>query len=236
MRRALVGFLLVCGCEGRLTTPEALPSPEGAEAGASSIPPLPAASTCQAVNVGRSYRGLAGEVLETGRLDTDPSFDRLRPLPNPNQSNEWSLLSRIQGSVGGDHFSHPSLRDPSVGNTFGNIPPRWYDEADVGAFSLSLVFNFAFDSCLYAFQNQRNYRNTTDWFALTDAVPTPDTARRFCNHSVKHALSREPRTAEVDGCVSTILEVMALGEETDPRRLWAYGCAYAVATPMYLTY
>lgn len=235
MRRALVGCLLVCGCEGLLTTPEPPGEGAGAEA-ASSIPPLPAASTCQAVNVGRSYRGLAGEVLEAGRLDTDPSFDRLRPLPNPLQGNEWSLLSRIQGSVGGDHFAHPALRDPSVGNTFGNIPARWYDEADVGAFSLSLVFNFAFDSCLYAFQNQRNYRNTTDWFALTDAVPTPDTARRFCDHSVKHALSRTPRPAEVDGCVSTILEVMALGEETEPRRLWAYGCAYAVATPMYLTY
>lgn len=237
MRNALLGVLVLCGCEGTLTIPQASEgSPSAGIDGAPSIPALPAASTCQAMNVGRSYRGLAGEVLEAGRLDTDPLFDRLRPLPNPNQGNEWSLLARIQGSVGGDHFTHPSLRDPSVGNTFGNIPPRWYDEADVGAFSLSLVFNFAYDSCLYAFQNQRNYRNTTDWFGLTDALPTPDTARRFCTHSVKHALDREPRTAEVNGCVSTILEVMALGEETEPRRLWAYGCAYAVATPMYLTY
>lgn len=200
------------------------------------IPDLPAASTCQAATVGRSYRGLAGEVLEAGRKDSDPSFDRLRPLPNPQQGNEWSLLGRIQSSVGGDHHSHPALRDPSVGNTFGNIPARWYDEADVGAFSLSLVFNFAFDSCLYAFENQRNYRNTTDWFALTDATPTPDTAQRFCGKAVRHALSREPRPAELDGCVNTILDVVALGEETEPRRQWAYGCAFVIATPMYLTY
>jgi len=200
------------------------------------IPTLPAASTCQQATVGRSYRGLAGETLEAGRLDTDPSFDRLRPLPNPQQSNEWSLLARIQRDVGGDHHSVPALRDPSVGNTFGNVPPRWYDEADVGAFSLSLVFNFAFESCLYSFENQRNYANTTDWFALTDAAPTPATARTFCEHSVKHSLHRVPRPLELDGCVDTILEVQALGEETDSRRLFAYGCAFVLATPMYLTY
>lgn len=200
------------------------------------IPSLPAASTCQQATVGRSYRGLAGETLEAGRLDAEPSFDRLRPLPNPQQSNDWSLLGRIQVDVGGDYHSVPALRDPSVGNTFGNVPARWYQEADVGAFSLSLVFNFAFESCLYSFENQRNYKNTTDWFALTDAAPTPDTARRFCAHSVKNSLHREPRQAELDGCVDTILEVQALGEETESRRLFAYGCAFILATPMYLTY
>lgn len=237
---------LVAGCSGDIFGGGAAPrrpgapGPVGVTPGDPNAPPviptLPAASTCQQATVGRSYRGLAGETLEAGRPDAEPSFDRLRPLPNPQQSNEWSLLNRIQGDVGGDHHSVPALRDPSVGNTFGNVPPRWYDEADVGAFSLSLVFNFAFESCLYSFENQRNYKNTTDWFALTDAAPTPDTARTFCEHSVTHALHRDPRPHELDGCVDTILEVQALGEETDSRRLFAYGCAFIIATPMYLTY
>ena len=146
------------------------------------------------------------------------------------------MLRRIQGSIGGDHQAHPALRDVSVGNTFGNVPSRWYEEADIGAFSLSLAFNFAFDSCLYSFANYRNYRNTTDWYGLTDVMPTADTARRFCGRAVKHALSREPHPAELEGCLATILDVMALGEETEPRRIWAYGCAFSIATPMFLTY
>lgn len=235
---------LLAACSGDIFGGRAAPRRPGAPGtvapGDSTAPPiipaLPAASTCQRATVGRSYRGLAGETLEAGRLDAEPSFDRLRPLPNPQQSNEWSLLNRVQVDVGGDHHPVPALRDPSVGNTFGNVPPRWYDEADVGAFSLSLVFNFAFESCLYSFENQRNYRNTTDWFALTDAAPTPATARTFCEHSVTHALHREARPLELDGCVDTILEVQALGEETDSRRLFAYGCAFITATPMYLTY
>jgi hypothetical protein len=68
----------------------------GDAAGTPVIPALPAASTCQQATVGRSYRGLAGETLEADRLDADPSFDRLRPRPNPNHSNEWLLLSLIQ--------------------------------------------------------------------------------------------------------------------------------------------
>lgn len=247
MRR--LGFLaaaLLAACSGDIMGGGA-PMPVGGPGGGGGnvagepggpvvIPSLPAASTCQQATVGRSYRGLAGEVLEAGRVDAAPSFDRLRPLPNPQQSNEWGLLGRIQRDVGGDHHAVPALRDPSVGNTFGNVPPRWYDEADVGAFSLSLVFNFAFESCLYSFENQRTYKNTTDWYGLTDALPTLDTARRFCANAVASALRREPRPAEVDGCVDTLLDVLALGEETEPRRVWAYGCAYAIATPMYLTY
>jgi len=89
------------------------------------IPALPAASTCQQATVGRSYRGLAGETLEADRLDADPSFDRLRPRPNPNHGNEWLLLSLFQRAVGGNHFPHSASRDPSVGNTFGYVPPRW---------------------------------------------------------------------------------------------------------------
>lgn len=244
MRRLLpFPLLLALACTGTLTGAPAELPPGGPGGGAGTgggappvVPSLPAASTCQAASVGRSYVGLAGEVLEAGRLDHDPAFDRLRPLPNPMQGNEWSLLQRIQRAVGGDHHSHPALRDPSVGNTFGNVPARWYDEADIGAFSLSLVFSFAFDSCLYAFANQRRYWNTTDWFELTDALPTADTAQRFCGKAVKQALGREPRALELEGCVGTILDVLALGEETEPPRIWAYGCAYAVATPMYLTY
>lgn len=238
MRRALlVAAALFASCEGTLTGANGgMPTSDVNGPTPLVIPALPAASTCQAASVGRTYRGLAGEVLEAGRLDTDPKFDRLRPLPNPQQSNEWSLLSRIQGSVGGDHHGVPALRDPSVGNTFGNVPPRWYDEADVGAFSLSLVFNFAFESCLYSFENQRNYRNTTDFYALTDALPTPETAQTFCAKSVPWALSRPATPGELEGCVGTILDVLALGEETEPRRIWAYGCAFTVSTPMYLTY
>jgi hypothetical protein len=242
MTRALaVALTMLAGCSGQIlgSTPggaaEAMrDAPGGGNAGDQpvQIPSLPAASTCQATSVGRSYRGLAGEVLEAGRVDTAPAYDRLRPLPNPMQSNEWSLLGRVQRSVGGDHYPHPALRDPSVGNTFGNTPPRWYDEADVGAFSLSLVFNFAFDSCLYAFEKQRTYWNTTDWFGLTDTTPTPDTAQRFCAKAVRHALAREPRAHEVAGCIDTILDVVALGEEIEPRRQWAF----AIATPMHLTY
>lgn len=235
----------LAGCTGEISVVSVEPSAPGVSDGepgapvpatAPTIPSLPAASTCQQVTVGRSYVGLAGETLEAGRLDAAPSFDRLRPLPNPPQSNEYALLGRIQRDVGGDHHAHPALRDPSVGNTFGNVPARWYDEADVGAFALSLVFNFAFDSCLYSFANQRNYKNTTDWYGLTDAVPTPDTAQRFCRKAVTNALHREPRARELEGCVGTLLDVVALGEETDPRRIWAYGCAFAIATPMYLTY
>ena len=240
MRAACAVVVLLLGCEGTLrgelpASVEGAPSVE-VDAPGSSIPELPAASTCRQASTGRSYRGLAGEVLEAGRLDADPSFDRLRPLPNPKVSNNWSLLSAIQGSVGGDHHAHPALRDPSVGNTFGHVPDRWYDEADVGAFALKLSFDFAFDACLYSFEHQRTYRNTTDWYGLTDALPTPDTAQRFCRKAVTHALSRTPRQAELDGCVNTVLDVLALGEETEPRRIWAYGCAFSIATPMYLTY
>jgi len=239
VRPLLLASLLLVSCSGTIagggggTAPH---TPANQSDAPPKIPDLPAASTCQAASVGRTYRGLAGEVLEADRLDTDPSYDRLRPLPNPQVSNEWSLLGRIQLATGGDHHTDPAMRDPSVGNTFGNVPPRWYDEADIGAFSLSLVFNFAYRNCLYAFANQRNYRNTTDWFELTDAAPTPTTARTFCEHAVPHALSRTPSEAELQGCVDTILDVQALGEETDPPRIWAYGCAYAVSTPMYLTY
>ncbi len=236
MRALLLAAACLTGCTGTITTGASEGDPDEAAGGAPRIPALPAASTCQTVTVGRTYRGLAGEVLEAGRADIDPSFDRLRPLPNPNVSNEWSLLGSIQRSVGGDHHSVPALRDPSVGNTFGNVPARWYDEADIGAFSLSLSFNFAFDSCLYSFESQRDYKNTTDWFGLTDALPTVATAPVFCAKAVKSALAREPRPRELEGCVGTLMDVLALGEETEPRRVWAYGCAFAIASPMYLTY
>jgi len=53
---------------------------------------------------------------------------------------------------------------------------------------------------------------------------------------VRRALAREPRPADLDGCVNTLLDVVALGEETEPCRQWASGCAWAIATPMHLTY
>ncbi len=241
MSRALLAVAWVCcACNGVIVNGTGAPAERGISVdptnSSEATPALPPASTCHATAVGRSYRGLAGETLERSRLDVDPAFDRLRPLPNRNISNNWELLGAIERAVGGDYHSVPALRDPSVGNTFGNVPPRWYAEADIGAFSLSLSFNFAFESCVYAFKNQRQYWNTKGWFELTDAPPTPDTAKQFCSHSVPAALSRPAKPQELAACVDTILEVAALGEETEAPRIWAYGCAVPIATPMFLTY
>lgn len=229
MRPALALVVVLAGCEGTIssaTNPEQAPT----------IPELPSTGVCNGEPLGRTYRGLAGEPLEAGRLDLSPQLDRLRPLPNPNLTGNWSLLDSIGRAVGGDYRYVPALRDPSVGNTFGNVAPYWYEEADIGAFSLSLTFNFAYEHCVYAFENQRSYWNVNDYFELTDAFPTPATAARFCAHSVPQALARAGTQLELQGCVDTIMDALALGEETEPRRVWAYGCAYAVATPMYLTY
>lgn len=236
MKRALLVVVVWCGCSGSIV---------GGERSVAAVAPAGSASpsveslgppACSTGVRGRSYRGLAGEVLEAYRTDADPGYDRLRPAPNPRIDNTWALLGLIMRSVGGDYHSAPELNDPAVGNTFGNVPLRWYDQADIGAFSLSLSFNFAFDSCLFTFDKQRTYWNTKDWLELTDAFPTQETATRFCSHAVPYALARQAQPAELEACVSTIIDVAALGEETEPRRVWAYGCAVTIATPMYLTF
>lgn len=236
MKRALLVAWVCVGCSGAIVGGERPAATVTAEGPASPSVEQLGPPACSTGVRGRSYRGLAGEVLEAYRSDADPGFDRLRPSPNPNISGDWALFGLIMRSVGGDYHSAPELRDPSVGNTFGNVPLRWYEQADIGAFSLSLSFNFAFDSCLFTFEKQRTYWNTKDWLELTDAFPTQETATRFCSHSVPYALARQARPAELEACVSTIMDVAALGEETEPRRLWAYGCAVTIATPMYLTF
>ena len=161
---------------------------------------------------GFTYQGFGGLRLEVGRDEDGVGNDRDRVKPLSALTGEYA---RVLGTT-------PALL-ASLSNTFGNTPPRWYIEPQANAVSLFSSMRVAFVGCL-------NLTATSEY----DVTPDTNNARSKCADFSHRFWSRTAEVDEVDACV--LLVTTKTGEESQPRRKWAYACASVLSSASFLTY
>lgn len=168
-------------------------------------------------DVGKTYTGFAGTVLEVGRVDADVGVDRNRVKPFSALQTEYA---RVLGST-------PTLLNGAA-TTFEPNMPRWLSEPQSNAVSLYTAYRIAFQGCLTATGADTKY--TT--------APTNTTAETECRTWARTFWSRTPTQAEVDMCVQVAMVDTAMegNTPTTPQRKWAYTCASVLSAAGFLTY
>jgi hypothetical protein len=171
--------------------------------------PLPPKCT----DVGKSYTGFGGSVLEAGRVDEVAGVDRSRVKPYSALESEYPrVLGNTPATLAGAR------------TTFETAPVRWYVEPSASAVGLYTAYRIAFQGCLTA-------TATPAQFAT---APTAGTAQAECTSWAKKFWSRFPEQAEVDACVKVATTDTAA--ETDPKRRWAYTCASVLTAAGFMTF
>jgi hypothetical protein len=165
-----------------------------------------------ACDFGYSYQGFGGTRLEAGRADEEVGFDRDRVKGYDALAGEYA---RVLGTT-------PDLFN-DLGSTFGEVPPRWYQEPQATAVSLYSSMRVAFVGCL-------DFTNSADFDAMPDATNAP----LKCSAFATKFWSRDPDTDEVASCVDVALNGTA--NEPAARRKWAYTCASVLSSAPFLTF
>lgn len=163
---------------------------------------------------GRSYPLFNGDKLEETRVNESASANRARFKPYSALAGE---LGRTLGAV------PPSLAAAAA--SFDDPPPRWYAEAAQSGTSLNAVYELSFEACQQSIQGKPAYAS---------AMPTPESADRFCRSLMRRAWSRAPSPEELSGCVE--LATKKLDAESQPLRRWAYTCASVLSSSHFLTF
>jgi hypothetical protein len=164
-------------------------------------------------DMGKSYTGFAGTMLEAGRVDLDQGVERARMKP----------YSALQGEFNRVLGNNPALLNTSA-STFGIEPARWLVEPQASAINLYQSYRIAFQGCLTATNTGANYAN----------APTAGTADTECKAWQRKFWSRSPTQAEVDSCVQ--VATVDTTSETNARRRWAYTCAAVLSATGFMTY
>jgi hypothetical protein len=164
-------------------------------------------------DVGKSYTGFAGTVLEAGRVDEVSGIDRSRVKPYSALQTEYPrVLGNTPANLAGS------------ATTFETAPVRWYVEPSASAIGLYTAYRIAFQGCLTATATPAQYAT----------APTAGAAQTECANWAKKFWSRMPEQAEVDACVKVATADTA--SETDPKRRWAYTCASVLTAAGFMTY
>jgi hypothetical protein len=216
---SLTAVLLLAACadmgkasiEVRNVTPKAGPDELGIPGEDPNVveqPPVPI--KC---DVGTSYSGFGGMLLEVGRGDEDQGFDRDRVKPFSALSGEYA---RVLGTT-------PALLT-TMGATFGATPARWFVEPEQNAVALYSAVRVAFVGCLGATASGAEFAS----------VPTPSTATEQCQKFARKFWSRSASQEELDACVTVATTGSA--PDPEPRRKWAYTCAAVLSSAPFLTF
>ena len=176
--------------------------------------PPPAQPRC---DMGKTYTGFAGTMLEAGRVDNDLGVERGRVKPYS------ALMGEFQRVLG----NQPNLITGS-GSTFGQDPARWSSEPQSSAVSIYTAYRVAFQGCLTATANDTKYAS----------LPSNTTAENECKAWSRKFWSRDAVQAEVDACVKTaMVDTVKEGmSDTTARRRWAYTCAAVLSSAGFMTY
>lgn len=173
----------------------------------------PEALACTDKPQGHSYVLFDGSKLEDTRVNEGDDINRARFKPYAVMAGEYQ---RVLGVV------PKSLA--SAGPTFDAPPERWYSEPSHSGVSVSSAFDVSFEAC------EAHVASSSDFAAL----PTADTANRYCGSTMRKAWSRTPSPEVLDDCVE--LATKKLDAEPDPRRRWSYVCAAILSSSNFLTY
>jgi hypothetical protein len=164
-------------------------------------------------DMGKSYTGFAGTMLEAGRVDLDLGVERQRMKPYSALQGEYT---RVLGNT-------PGLLATS-GSTFAIEPARWLTEPQGSAVNLYQAYRIAFQGCLTATATATAY----------GSMPSNTTADTECRTWARKFWSRTPTQMEVDSCVQVAM--VDTSSETNVRRRWAYTCASVLSATGFMTY
>ena len=201
-------FLSVAGCS---SADELIgqPPPGGAGPGADTMPPGPTPEQC----TGAAYVGFDGQSLTDKRVKELAGVNRFRIKPFGALQTEYP---RVLGST------PQSLA--GAGATFGDVPPRWYEEPQANAVALQTAYTIGFDGCLTYTASDMKYASS----------PTGGNAPAFCAEWQRKFWSRTPTAAEIQSCSD--VAVTASSREPQARRRWAYACASVLTAAGFMTY
>ena len=164
-------------------------------------------------DMGKSYTGFAGTMLEAGRVDLDTGVERSRMKPYSSLMGEYP---RVLGNT-------PGLLSTSA-TTFAIEPARWLVEQQGSAVNLYQAYRIAFQGCLTATATATQY----------GVIPSNSTAATECGTWARKFWSRTATQSELDTCVQVAM--VDTSSETNARRRWAYTCAALLTSTGFLTY
>lgn len=164
-------------------------------------------------DMGKSYTGFAGTMLEAGRVDMDIGVERARMKP----------FSALQGEYNRVLANQPALLASSA-STFAIEPNRWLVEPQGSAINLYQAYRIAFQGCLTATATATQY----------GVIPSNGTAATECGSWARKFWSRTPSQTEVDSCVQVAM--VDTSSESNARRRWAYTCAAVLSATGFMTY
>jgi hypothetical protein len=211
---ALVGAL---GCQGKtavqMTTGSSgesgtPPNLQGVSSGSGGT-----GGSAAACNTGRSYVGFGGTDMTVDRVNAPMGEDRDRQKPYTALTGEFP---RVLGNT-------PGLL-ASMGPTFADPGPRWYEEAKPNAVSVYSAFRIAFQGCL----------SITASGATFQTSPDGNSAPPQCTQWTSAFWSRTPTNDEVAACSN--FAVNQTTGETDPTRQWAYACASVLTASQFMSF
>jgi hypothetical protein len=169
-------------------------------------------------DLGRSYTGFAGAVLEAGRVDFDLGLERAQVKPYSALNGEYQ---RVLGN-------QPALLSTSA-PTFGIDPDRWLNRPISSAITVYSAYRVAFQGCLTATATPSKYQS----------APTPSTADAECRSWARTFWSRAASDDEAAACVQVaMVDTLKEGGNTNvaPARRWAYTCAAVLSAAGFITY
>jgi hypothetical protein len=194
-----------------------LPVPPAEQLPEEPAEPPPPPARC---DMGKTYTGFAGTMLEAGRVDNDLGLERSRVKPYT------ALVGEYQRVLG----NNPALIGQSA-TTFGQDANRWLTEPTSSAVTVYSAYRVAFQGCLTVTTNTANTRYQT--------LPSNTTAATECASWARKFWSRDATQTEIDACVQVaMVDTTREGMNTNPaaNRRWAYTCASVLSAAGFMTY
>jgi hypothetical protein len=169
-------------------------------------------------DLGRTYTGFAGTMLEAGRVDMDLGLERAQVKPYSALTGEYKRVLNTQ----------PALITTSA-TTFGLDPDRWLTAPISSAVTVYSAYRVAFQGCLTATATTAKYQS----------APTQSTAVTECRSWARTFWSRDATDDETAACVQVaMVDTLKEGTNTNvaPARRWAYTCAAVLSAAGFMTY
>jgi hypothetical protein len=163
--------------------------------------------------LGRTYTGIGGALLQAGRVEEAPYGDRRRMKPFSALRAEYQ---RVLGNQAADIDAFAA--------TFGKPPARWYEEPEASANTLYASFTLAYQGCTELTATGEAYA----------AAPTEESAAATCAAFARTFWDRNAEEDELAGCVE--YAVNGTASEADARARWAYTCASVLTAAGFVSY
>ncbi|HUS67542.1 MAG TPA: hypothetical protein VMZ28_23555 [Kofleriaceae bacterium] len=163
--------------------------------------------------LGRTYTGIGGALLQAGRVEEAPYSDRRRMKPFSALPGEYA---RVLGNQ--------AAETDAFAATFGKPPARWFEEPEASANTLYASFTLAFQGCTAMTATGEDYA----------AAPTEESAAAMCASFARRFWDRNAEEDELTGCID--YAVSGTTSEADPRRRWAYTCASVLTAAGFVSY